>query len=72
MLYVCHPLAGTLELGMIIAPPCNLDQFHDLLHHVMKEITGGPQVLGRMVGVPVMKETTVVMKEAMHLAGQGI
>lgn len=81
MLYVFLPLAGTMELGIIIVPPCSLDQFHDLLHHAMKETTGGPQVLGRMDGVHVMRDTTVapqvqgitvricVMRESMHLAG---
>lgn len=58
-------IEGTVGLGMIIPHQCNPDQFHDLLHHVMKETTGGPQVCRRMVGV-------LVMKESMHPADQGL
>ena len=79
MLSVLLPLAGNVEVGITIAPLCSLDQFHDLLHHVMKETTGstqilgivlrdttvGPRVQGKMVGIP-------VMRESMHLTGQGV
>uniref|UniRef100_A0A2P2L842 Uncharacterized protein MANES_03G189500 n=1 Tax=Rhizophora mucronata TaxID=61149 RepID=A0A2P2L842_RHIMU len=53
---------------VIITPHEDLDQFHSPVHHMTGGTIGQSQgllVLGRMVGMPMMKGST-------HLTGQGV